>query len=160
MDGTESAALAAEFDGLWLAGFDEAAAWALGRDLAETALAAGLPVAIDIRTADRVLFHASLPGAAPLNDRWIARKSATALAFQLPSLLVGTRHREGTGSLAMHGLDPLAHADHGGAVPVRVRGVGVVAVVTVSGLPQVEDHRMAVAALQRLGAGPAGQART
>ncbi len=101
-----------------------------------------------------MLFHASLPGAAPLNDRWIARKAATALAFQQPSLLVGTRHRETGGSLAGNGLDPLTHADHGGAVPVRVRGAGVVAVVTVSGLPQVEDHRMAVAALRRLGAGP------
>jgi uncharacterized protein (UPF0303 family) len=149
----DSAALQQEYDKLWLAAFDEAAAWALGRDLVETALADALPVAINIRTADRVLFHASLPGAAPLNDRWIARKAATALAFQQPSLLVGTLHREGTGSLAMHGLDPLSHADHGGAVPVRVRGVGVVAVVTVSGLPQVEDHRMAVAALRRLGAG-------
>ena len=35
----------------------------------------------------------------------------------------------------------------GGSVPVRVRGVGVVAAVTVSGLTSEEDHDFAVEAL-------------
>jgi uncharacterized protein (UPF0303 family) len=41
-------------------------------------------------------------------------------------------------------LDAADHADAGGAVPIVVRGVGMVAVATVSGLPQVEDHRLVV----------------
>jgi uncharacterized protein (UPF0303 family) len=45
------------------------------------------------------------------------------------------------------GLDPALYAAHGGAVPLLVRGVGPVGVVVVSGLPQLEDHRMVVAAL-------------
>ena len=39
-------------------------------------------------------------------------------------------------------------AAHGGAFPLLVRGVGPVGTVVVSGLPQVEDHRMVVAALR------------
>jgi uncharacterized protein (UPF0303 family) len=43
------------------------------------------------------------------------------------------------------------YAIHGGAVPVRVRGVeGVVAVVVVSGLKQDEDHMVAIEGLEEL----------
>jgi uncharacterized protein (UPF0303 family) len=118
-----------------------------------TAVAKALPVVIDIRTADRTLFHAALPGATPLNDLWARRKSNTALKFQLPSLLVGLRNRATGKSLEGEGLDAADYADHGGAVPIRVRGVGVVAVATVSGLPQIEDHRLVVQALKALMAG-------
>jgi uncharacterized protein (UPF0303 family) len=140
--------LEAEAAELVLPAFDEATALTLGQHLVDLARAEGLPVVIDIRTADRTLFHAGLPGSAPLNDLWARRKSNTALKFHEASLLVGTRHREKGETLAKHGLDLADHADHGGAVPIRVRGVGVVAVATVSGLPQVEDHRLVVRAIR------------
>jgi uncharacterized protein (UPF0303 family) len=38
-------------------------------------------------------------------------------------------------------------------VPIRVTGAGVVAVVTVSGLPQVEDHKLVVRGLKALAQG-------
>lgn len=148
MDGRE---LEAEYAGLELDRFDEAAAWRLGVILVD--LAAKLPVVIDIRTADRVLFHAALPGSAPLNDHWARRKSNTALMFQLPSLLVAARNRGKDEPLEKHGLSGAEFADSGGAVPIRVKGVGVVAVATVSGLPQVEDHRLVVRGIRALMAG-------
>lgn len=140
----------AEFATLIFRRFDEEAALELGHTLVGMARAMAAPVVIDIRTADRILFHAALPGATPLNDLWVARKAATALLFQLPSLLVGTRNRDKDGTLARHGLSEATHADHGGAVPIRVKGVGVVAVVTVSGLPQVEDHKLAVRGIEAI----------
>jgi uncharacterized protein (UPF0303 family) len=143
--------LEAEFAGLELASFDEAAAWRLGVILVD--LGKGLPVVIDIRTADRTLFHAALPGSAPLNDLWARRKSNTALMFQLPSLLVAARNQTKGEPLDKHGLASADFADSGGAVPIRVKGVGVVAVATVSGLPQVEDHKLVVRGLQALAAG-------
>ena len=146
-------ALEAEAAALVLSVFDEASALRLGRILTDIALAERLPVVIDIRTPDRTLFHAALPGSAPLNDLWARRKSNTALRFHEASLLVGTRNREKGETLAKHGLDAADHADHGGAVPIRVQGVGVVAVATVSGLPQVEDHRLVVRGLRALMAG-------
>lgn len=147
---TDSTTLAAEYATLILPQFAEAEAWRLGSIMVEQAMVSGAPVVIDIRTADRTLFHAALPGSGPLNDLWARRKSATALAFQAPSFLVGTRNREKGDTLEKNGLDPMAHADHGGAVPVRVAGAGVVAVATVSGLPQAQDHAMVVAALRTL----------
>jgi uncharacterized protein (UPF0303 family) len=144
------AELEAEAKGLVMAAFGEAEALALGRILTDMALAEGLPVVIDIRTPDRTLFHAGLPGSAPLNDLWARRKSAVALTFHEASLLVGARHREKGETLAKHGLDLADHADHGGAVPIRVAGVGVVAVATVSGLPQVEDHKLVVRGIRAL----------
>jgi uncharacterized protein (UPF0303 family) len=56
-------------------------------------------------------------------------------------------------------LPPGRFAAHGGAFPLLVRGVGPVGTVVVSGLPQVDDHRMVVAALREHLAGsrpPAG----
>jgi uncharacterized protein (UPF0303 family) len=53
---------------------------------------------------------------------------------------------------AKYGLGPEEMGDyaiHGGAVPIRVRGVeGVVACVVVSGLKQHEDHGVVVEVLQ------------
>ncbi len=144
------AELEAEFARLELDRFDETRALRLGQILVDLALAGKLPVVVDIRTSDRTLFHAALPGSAPLNDLWAHRKSNVAMIFQLPSLLVGQRHKARDESLGHHGLSPEDYADHGGAVPIRVAGTGVVAVATVSGLPQVEDHRLVIQAIRAL----------
>jgi uncharacterized protein (UPF0303 family) len=147
------AELEAEFARLELDSFDEATALRLGQILVELASIGKLPVVVNIRTADRTLFHAALPGSAPLNDLWARRKSNVALMFQLPSLLVGQQHKAKDETLARHGLRAEDYADNGGAVPIRVRGAGVVAVATVSGLPQVEDHKLVVRAIRMLMAG-------
>jgi uncharacterized protein (UPF0303 family) len=147
------AELEAEFARLELDSFDEATALRLGQILVELASIGKLPVVVNIRTADRTLFHAALPGSAPLNDLWARRKSNVALMFQLPSLLVGQQHKAKDETLARHGLRAEDYADNGGAVPIKVRGAGVVAVATVSGLPQVEDHKLVVRAIRMLMAG-------
>ncbi len=146
----EISTLKAEAAELVLPAFDEAAALDLGARLVALARAGALPVVIDIRTPDRTLFHAALPGSAPLNDLWARRKSATALVYQQSSLLVGLMLRAKGDTLAQNGLDPADHADHGGAVPIRVAGTGVVAVATVSGLPSREDHALVVQALRAI----------
>jgi uncharacterized protein (UPF0303 family) len=45
-------------------------------------------------------------------------------------------------------LDTSEYAAHGGAFPVLVRGTGCVGTVAVSGLPEVEDHKLLVATLE------------
>jgi uncharacterized protein (UPF0303 family) len=144
------ATLEAEAQALVLPQFTEGTALTLGMVLVKMAQDGALPIVINIRTADRTLFHAALPGSSPLNDLWARRKSNTALLFQLPSFLVGARNRAKGETLARHGIDPADYADNGGAVPVRVAGAGVVAVVTVSGLPQAEDHALVVRAIRQI----------
>ncbi|MFC5659113.1 heme-degrading domain-containing protein [Streptomyces nogalater] len=125
-------------------------AWALGCLLVELAREREAPVAIDIHRGGQQLFHAALPGSAPDNDAWIARKRRVVERYGAPSYLVGARFRaKGTTFEESSRLDPDTYAAHGGSFPVTVEGAGVVGAVTVSGLPQVEDHRFVVEALER-----------
>ena len=143
------AELTAEEDQLQLTRFTNDDAWTLGSALVARAQRGQLPVAIEVSRHSHQLFHAALTGATPDNDAWIARKARTVHRFGHSSLAVGQRFREaGTTFEEASGLDPQQYAAHGGGFPLLVRGVGPVGVVVVSGLPQVEDHRMVVAALR------------
>ncbi|MFI7382966.1 heme-degrading domain-containing protein [Streptomyces sp. NPDC049813] len=125
-------------------------AWALGTLLVELARERRAPVAVDITRGGQQLFHAALPGSTPDNDAWIARKRRVVERYQSSSYLVGSRFRaKGTTFEDSSRLDPDAYAAHGGAFPLTVRGAGVVGVVVVSGLPQIEDHALVVEALER-----------
>jgi uncharacterized protein (UPF0303 family) len=141
--------LAAEEAELQLPGFTEDDAWALGSALVATARAVGAPVAVDVTRHGHQLFHAALPGSSPDNDRWIERKARVVDRFGHSSLYVRLLcEREGMTLEEKFLLDPREYAAHGGAFPLLVRGVGPVGTVVVSGLPQLEDHRMVVAALR------------
>lgn len=143
--------VAAEEARLVFDGFDEAAAFEIGCRLVDAARRAKAPVVIDIRTPDRTLFHAALAGAAPANDLWARRKSNVVFHFHRSSYAVGLENARKDRSLGPGiGLDPIDYADHGGSFPVRVRGVGVVAAITVSGLASAEDHAMIVAVLESM----------
>jgi uncharacterized protein (UPF0303 family) len=125
-------------------------AWALGSLLVELARERQAPVAIDIHRAGQQLFHAALPGSTPDNDAWIERKRRVVERYGSASYLVGARFRaKGTTFEESSRLDPDRYAAHGGSFPVHVEGVGVVGAVTVSGLPQLQDHRLVVEALER-----------
>lgn len=144
------AELEAEAARLILSDFTEETALRLGLTMMNMAKLDRLPVVINIRTNDRTLFHLAMPGAATINDRWARRKSNTALHFHLASLHVGRNMAAKGETLAMHGLSETEFAIHGGAVPVCVAGAGLVACATVSGLPQLEDHRLVTRALETL----------
>ncbi|MEY2243638.1 heme-degrading domain-containing protein [Streptomyces sp. SAS_267] len=125
-------------------------AWALGTLLVELAREREAPVAIDIRRGGQQLFHAALPGSTPDNDAWIDRKRRVVERYGCSSLLVGSRFRaKGTTFEDSSRLDPDTYAAHGGAFPIAVTGAGVIGTVVVSGLPQVEDHKMVVEALEK-----------
>jgi uncharacterized protein (UPF0303 family) len=106
-------------------------------------------VAIDISRNSHQLFRAALPGATPDNDAWIERKQRVVHRFGHSTLHVRQSFVErGTTFEEQSGLDPQRYAAHGGGFPVLVRSVGPVGVLVVSGLPQLEDHRLIVAALR------------
>ena len=127
--------------------FDERVAWDLGVALRNAA--AGLPVAISIRRNGQRLFHAALPGASADNDGWLERKSAVVDRYGRSSLRIGEEFRVGGGSFDEQSrLDLTRFAAHGGAFPILLRGTGCIGTVAVSGLPQVEDHRLVVQTLE------------
>jgi len=124
--------------------FDHTDAWRLGTRITAIAQDAGHPVGIDIRRPGLVLFRAALAGITPDQESWIVRKAAVVLRMEASSALVDAR-------LSAAGVDPAAvgwlgaeYAVTGGAFPIRVRGVGVVAAATASGLSSQEDHDLIV----------------
>jgi uncharacterized protein (UPF0303 family) len=122
---------------------------ALGQLLVQLGVGRNLPIAIAISKPNHVLFRAALDGATPDNDHWLDAKSRTAARYLAPSLLVGLRGRRHGGRAEANPMfDTRTHAAHGGSFPLYIRGVGPVATVTVSGLPQLEDHRLVVEALR------------
>jgi uncharacterized protein (UPF0303 family) len=68
--------------------------------------------------------------------------------FHKSSFWVATHFAEKGRDLVQDGLDTADYAAAGGSFPIRVRGVGVVAAVTISGLPQAQDHAVVVRALE------------
>ena len=146
----EISELEAQAATLILPRFAEGEALWLGNWLVDKALAAAMPVAISIRSQDRTYFHASLPGASPVNDLWVRRKSNVAFLERKASLIVRLRLEAKGQTIERHGLPPADHAASGGSVPVVVAGVGMVAAATVSGLPDVEDHALVVEGLRAL----------
>ena len=143
------AELAAEEEELQFGSFTNDDAWDLGAALVAAARRDGAPVAVDVSRHGHQLFHAALPGTSPDNDSWIQRKTRVVHRFGHSSLFVRQASLErGTTFEMEFGLDPARYAAHGGAFPVVVRSVGPVGAVVVSGLPQLEDHRMVVAAIR------------
>ena len=143
------AELAAEEQELQFTSFTNDDAWELGSALVAAARRAGAPVAIEIARNRHRLFSVALTGATPDNASWIERKSRVVHRFGHSSLHVRQASIErGTTFEAEFGLDPQRYAAHGGAFPVLVRDVGPIGVVVVSGLPQLDDHRMVVTALR------------
>ncbi|MCB7136062.1 heme-degrading domain-containing protein [Cellulosimicrobium marinum] len=134
---------------LVLPAFTHDDAWRLGCLLVELAVERELPVTIDVRKGPQQVFHAAREGTTPDNDSWVERKVRVVQRFGASSYLVGLRSKaRGTTFTEQHQLPLQEYAAHGGAFPVRVEGVGVVGVVTVSGLAQADDHALVVEALR------------
>lgn len=130
--------------------FDNDDAWRLGVLLADMARERDLGVTVDIRRGTQQMFHAALPGTTADNDEWVERKARVVQRFGASSYLVGLRSTASGSSFAVRRDDlPIGlYAAHGGSFPIRVIGVGVVGAVTVSGLPQADDHALVVEALR------------
>jgi uncharacterized protein (UPF0303 family) len=138
--------LLAQEQELQFASFTNDDAWALGNALVAAAREQGLAITIDIGRGEQRLFHFAMPGTAADNDEWIERKNRVVRRFGHSSYYMGVQ--EGDAFAQNYLLDPRRYAAHGGAFPVIVGGVGVVGTVTVSGLPQEEDHRFVVGVLR------------
>lgn len=134
--------------GLVFPAFDEHAAFAVGAIIRERAVHESLGLVADVRLWDRPLLYFAMPGTTADNVEWVRRKSNTVRRFQKSTyrmvLEAGGQER----GFALHRA--VAIEDHvmaGGGFPIRVKGVGVVGSVTVSGLHERDDHEVVVAAI-------------
>ena len=131
--------------------FDEATAWDLGCRIKALCEARRQALTIEVRRAKETLFFYAMPGTSPSNADWARRKRNTTELLQRSSYSTGLAHQKDSSSLQLKmGLPLQDFAEHGGSFPIRVRGVGCVGSVTVSGVPQREDHAIVVEALAGL----------
>ena len=143
--GFKSADLARELTTLALPSFDLTDAMELGDIAKRIGLDRKYPIAIEIRVGDWIVYHASLPGAQPENDNWIARKARVVLAKGKSTMFERVAAEEsGVNWYEHNNLSEELHAVHGGGLPLNVTGVGMAGILLISGLPQVEDHLLGV----------------
>ena len=130
--------------------FDNNMAFAIGLALLEAARSKGKGVTIDIARNGQQLFHFAMPGTSRDNDAWVQRKNNVVNRFGHSSYYMGVSLKsKGQTMEEKYLISSNEYAAHGGAFPLIIRGVGVVGTVTVSGLPQEEDHELVVTTLKK-----------
>lgn len=128
--------------------FDHETAWRIGLRLREMAVARNLPIVMDVRRFGEQLFYAAMPGTSPNNAEWVRRKSNVIARYHRSSYGLGRDLAlQKTTLKEKHDLPLAEFAPHGGSFPIHVVNAGIVGSVTVSGLPQREDHELVVEAL-------------
>ena len=133
---------------LVLEAFDENSAFELGCALRARAKAMDAPVTIEIRSAARRYFFATLPGATPENQDWGRRKINTVLRTYKSSMRAGLEYdAAGRAQWPDVGLRYEDFVIHGGGFPIAVKNAGVIAAIGISGLPSIEDHEISTATL-------------
>lgn len=131
--------------------FDEGRAWQLGSALYSKAVANAWPLVIDIRRFDRPLFFAARPGITSDNHDWVRRKTNTVQRFLRSSYRIRYQlAQENQDITQRYFLSPADYASVGGGFPIIVQGAGVIGSVTVSGLPDRQDHQIIVDTLCEL----------
>jgi uncharacterized protein (UPF0303 family) len=106
-----------------------------------------LPIAIEVRISEWIVFHASLEGSKPENDWWINRKVAVVNLNQHSTMFERVSAEErGVDWHKENGVTDETHAIHGGALPL-ITEEGFKGILIISGLPQIEDHLLAVEVL-------------
>ncbi len=129
--------------------FNEDTAWKIGGWLVDHATRHQLPIVIDIQLNGHQLFHASRPGTSPDNDEWVKRKVRLVNHFGHSSFYIAQLLKHEGKTIEEKFLLPASKfAPHGGCFPIMIKETGVVGTITVSGLPQEEDHKIVVLALR------------
>ena len=111
-------------------------------------VARNLPIAIEVRLGEWIIYHISLPGSTPENDWWISRKARTVMLKNHSTIYERVSAEErGVDWHTENNLPEETHAIHGGGLPLISKNEGFVGVLLISGLPQVEDHLLGVEVL-------------
>lgn len=142
------AQIAIQEESLVLPRFDHDVAWRIGLRLREIAVARKIGLVIDIRRFGDQMFYCALAGTTPNNADWARRKGNVVAHFHRSSYAMGIElEQKKTDLVERYGLSFREYAAHGGGFPIHVADAGVVGSITVSGLPQREDHELVVEAL-------------
>ena len=111
-------------------------------------VARDLPIAVEVRLGDWIIYHASLPGSTVENQWWIDRKARTVMLKHHSTMYERVSAQErGVDWHKENNLLDETHTIHGGGLPLITKNEGFVGVLLISGLPQVDDHLLGVEVL-------------
>jgi uncharacterized protein (UPF0303 family) len=120
----------------------------IGQIAAKLGLDRKLPIAVEVRVGDWIVYHVSLPGSTPENDWWIGRKARVVKLKKHSSMYERVLAEEqGIDWHKENNVLDETHAIHGGGLPLITKDDGFVGVLIISGLPQVDDHLLGVEVL-------------
>ena len=120
----------------------------IGEIAKKIGLERNLPIAIQVQIGQWIVFKAALPGSKPENDGWIARKANVVNLKEHSTMYERVKAEElGVDWHAENGVKDETHAIHGGGFPLMTNE-GLKGILLISGLPQVEDHLLAVEILR------------
>jgi uncharacterized protein (UPF0303 family) len=147
-DGFTTAALLAEQQLLSIATLSNMEAIEIGQIATAIGIEERLPIAIQVRLGDWIIYHTSLPGSSTENDWWLARKARVVKLKQHSTLFEQVSAKErGVDWHEENNLLDETHAIHGGGLPLISKDKGFVGCLLISGLPQIEDHLLGVKVL-------------
>jgi uncharacterized protein (UPF0303 family) len=146
--GFTSSQLEKEEQLLNLTSLDNLNAIEIGEIAKSIGLTRNLPIAIEVRLGDWIVYHVSLPGSTAENDWWISRKARVVILKHHSTMYERVSAEErGVDWHEENNLLDETHAIHGGGLPLITKDDGFVGVLLISGLPQVEDHLLGVEVL-------------
>ena len=123
-------------------------ALAIGKLATEIGISRNLPIAIQVQIGEWIVYKAALPGSKPENDGWIQRKANVVLLKHHSTMYERVLAEEtGRDWHLDNGVEDATHAIHGGGFPLSTNE-GFKGILLISGLPQVEDHLLAVEILR------------
>jgi len=146
--GLSSQLLLAEEQLLLLPSLDNSDCIEIGQIATELGTSQSLPIAIQVRVGDWIIYHAALPGSTPENDWWIGRKARVVKLKQHSTLYERVLAQEqGIDWHKENNLLDETHAIHGGGIALKTKDQGFLGTLLISGLPHVEDHLFGVKVL-------------
>lgn len=146
--GFTSSHLLSEEQLLVLPDFDLIDALEIGSIAKTFGLQRRLPIAVEVRLGDWVVYHANLPGCKVENDWWISRKAKVVKLKHHSTLYERVRSEERSEDwFVVNNVDEEDYAIHGGGLPLITKNNGFIGTLLISGLPQVEDHLLGVEVL-------------
>ena len=141
--------LAKEHDNLQFQSFSNKKALKVGLNLLEIAEERHLAITIDITRHNHQLFHYACAGTSKDNDEWVKRKSNVVNHFGKSSFYMKHFLEQNNTSLEkMFFLNQNEYSAFGGSFPIIIKDTGCIGTITVSGLPDEEDHKLVISVIK------------
>ena len=130
--------------------FNNSIALEMGLRIINLAKANEHSIAVSIDRLNHTVFRYISDGLSEDKHDWLRRKANVVKRFEESSLSVKEDLLRGNMSLSTtFGLSERDYVAKGGSIPLKIKDAGLIAVVTVSGLSDVEDHDLIVSALSQ-----------